>query len=109
MKLVKQIYQCTQNFPKSELFSLTDQIKRASVSIPSNLAEGQRRRSVKDFLQFSQIAFGSAAEVDTQLEIAYELGFIPKDKYAMLADQVEIILKMLNKLTHSLYLQTKTT
>lgn len=89
MKLVKEIYESTQNFPRHELFSLTDQIRRAAISIPSNPAEGQRRRSVKDFLQFTQIAFGSAAEVDTQLEIAFELGYLPKESYQGLAERFE--------------------
>ena len=76
IKLVKSVYVISQEFPKEEIFSLTNQLRRAVVSIPSNIAEGQRRRTSKDFLQFVQIAFGSAAEVDTQIEIAYQLGYI---------------------------------
>jgi four helix bundle protein len=106
IKLVTEIYECTKDFPKSEIFSLTNQIKRAVVSIPSNIAEGQRRRTSRDFLQFAQIAYGSAAEVDTQLEISFRLGYLDKNKYAQLLEHTDYILKMLNKLTFALNRQS---
>lgn len=74
--LVIDIYQQSQNFPDSEKFGLTSQIRRASVSIPSNISEGAARSSKKEFIRFLYIALGSVAEIETQLEIAYRLKFI---------------------------------
>ena len=74
--LVIDIYQLSQNFPHSEKFGLTSQIRRASVSIPSNISEGAARSSKKEFIRFLYIALGSVAEIETQLEIAYRLKFI---------------------------------
>ena len=74
--LVIDIYQLSQNFPDSEKFGLTSQIRRASVSIPSNISEGVARSSKKEFIRFLYIALGSVAEIETQLEIAYRLKFI---------------------------------
>lgn len=76
IELVKIIYQKSDEFPKSESFGLTSQIRRAAVSIPSNLAEGNARSSSKETIHFIDIALGSLAEVETQLIIAKELGFI---------------------------------
>jgi len=73
MVLVKQIYATTQQFPGDEKFGLTSQIRRAAVSIPSNIAEGQARHSTGEFIQFISNAEGSVAELETQLEIAVEL------------------------------------
>ena len=70
---VKQTYQLTQKFPKTEIYGLTNQIRRAAISIPSNIAEGQGRNSAKEFRQFLAIALGSIAEVETQLIIAREI------------------------------------
>ena len=100
IKLVKSVYVISQEFPKEEVFALTNQLRRAVVSIPSNIAEGQKRRTSKDFLQFVQIAFGSAAEVDTQIEIAYQLGYIKLKEYTRINDQIDHILRMLNKLSY---------
>jgi four helix bundle protein len=73
---VKQTYQLTQKFPRSEIYGLTNQIRKAAVSIPSNIAEGQGRNSVKEFRQFLAIALGSIAEVETQLIIAREIAYL---------------------------------
>ena len=97
--LTKQIYEITHQFPKEELFGLTSQMRRAVVSIPSNVAEGSRRVSKKDTNNFYSIAFGSASELETQIEIAYELRFINIDTYTQLISLTTEILKMLNKLT----------
>jgi four helix bundle protein len=70
MTLVEKIYILLQTFPKHEIYSLTSQIKRSAVSIPSNIAEGSRRGSRKDFRNFVNISCGSGAELETQLEIA---------------------------------------
>ena len=76
IELVKEIYKLTSNFPKEELYSLTSQIRRCTVSIPSNVAKGDARNSKKEFIQFLYIALGSCAELDTQLIISKELGYI---------------------------------
>ena len=70
------IYKLTAQFPDSEKFGLVNQLRRASVSIPSNIAEGTSRKSNKDFARFLQIALGSAYEIETQLLIASDLGFV---------------------------------
>lgn len=88
INLVKMIYTLTKNFPSDEKFGLVSQIKRAVISIPSNIAEGVSRYSDKDSSRFIDIALGSAAEVETQLIIAKELNFI---------DNVDDELKQLKK------------
>jgi four helix bundle protein len=75
MQLTVAIYRLTQNFPREEIYGLTSQIRRSAVSVPSNIAEGQGRRSTGEFKQFLGIARGSNAELQTQLEIARSLGF----------------------------------
>jgi len=72
---VTDLYKVTNNFPQSELYGLTNQIRRASVSIPSNIAEGSARNSTKEYIQFLYIALGSTAEVETQLLISKNLGY----------------------------------
>ena len=74
--LVLEIYKITENFPKSEIFGLTNQMRRAAVSIPSNIAEGYGRKSSKEYKQFYSIAYGSALELDTQLIICRELELV---------------------------------
>ncbi len=76
---VKEIYEVTSNFPKEEIYSLTAQIRRCAISIPSNIAEGAARNSKKEFVQFLYIALGSCAELDTQLIISKELGYIDSE------------------------------
>lgn len=77
---VSEIYKITQNFPKEELYGLTNQIRRCAVSIPSNIAEGSARQSDKEFIQFLYIATGSIAELETQLIIANNLSYIENIK-----------------------------
>jgi len=76
IELVKKIYILTKDFPKEEIYTLTSQIRRSAISIPSNIAEGAARNSKKEFIQFLYIALGSAAELETQLIVAKELGYI---------------------------------
>lgn len=73
MELVKEIYFLTKNFPKDELYGLSSQMRRAAVSIPSNIAEGYQRKNRKEYLQFLRISYGSAAELETQLIISKEM------------------------------------
>ena len=73
MSLVKEVYTITSKLPQYEMYGLANQLRRAAVSIPSNIAEGQQRKSTKEFLQFLRIAYGSAGEVETQLLIAHDL------------------------------------
>lgn len=96
------IYKVTSNFPESEKFGLTNQLRRASVSIPSNIAEGSSRNSNKDFIRFLRIAIGSAYEIETQLLIAYDLHFLSKENLQKLTQELEEIIKMTSKFTTTL-------
>ncbi|MCC1483677.1 four helix bundle protein [Winogradskyella immobilis] len=96
------IYTITSNFPDYEKFGLTNQLRRASVSIPSNIAEGSSRHSNKDFSRFLQITLGSAYEVETQLLIAFDLNFINKEELDDLLKQLESIIKMTSKFKSTL-------
>jgi len=101
--LVKEIYKITKKFPVDERFALIDQIHRASISIPSNIAEGQARQHTKEFRQFLYMALGSLAELDTQLTIAMELGYITDRNFNELNEKIVELRKMvggiLKKLT----------
>jgi len=76
MDLVEVLYRSTKDFPKEEIYSLTSQIRRSVISIPSNIAEGAARNSKKEFIQFLHIALGSTSELETQLLIAERLGYL---------------------------------
>lgn len=80
MILVEEIYKITSKFPKEELFDLTSQMKRAAVSVPSNIAEGSGRKGSAELMRFLYISLGSLSELDTQLEIAERLSFINKQE-----------------------------
>ncbi|MEZ4778627.1 MAG: four helix bundle protein [Flavobacteriaceae bacterium] len=95
------IYQITEIFPQSELFGLTAQLRRASISISSNIAEGASRSSNKEFCRFLEIAIGSAYEVETQLIIATDLNFLSEENSKELLLKIELIIKMLSKLKSS--------
>jgi len=95
---VTVIYVATQSFPKEEIYSLTSQMRRAAVSIPSNIAEGAARKSDKEFVQFLYVALGSLVELDTQLLIASNLDYLENEKYIILQSQLDEIGKMLNGL-----------
>src|SRR5438445_13384594 len=86
-RLVLSIYAATKSFPKDEQFGLTSQLRRAAVSIASNIVEGCARRSEADYLRFLDLAFGSVREVEYQLTIAQRLGYIPTDIASKLASQ----------------------
>jgi len=95
-KLVLQIYKITRNFPKDELFALTDQIKRAVVSISSNIAEGFSRRTSPDKKHFYYQALGSLTEVQNQLIIARDVKYLSTEDFKNVADQTVIVSKLLN-------------
>jgi four helix bundle protein len=102
MTLVEDIYRLTSVFPRDERFGLTAQIRRAAVSIPSNIAEGKRRKSERVYLNHLDIALGSQAEVDVQIELAKRIGFLKDADYRQLASQVDAIGRMLNGLIASM-------
>lgn len=102
MDFVVEVYRITSKFPKSEEYGLTSQLRRASVSIPSNLAEGAARKGNKEFMQFLNIAQGSISELDTQLELAYRLEYINKQDYSNLINRLTEISKMLYGLAKTL-------
>ncbi len=93
--LVLAVYKATASFPKSEVFGLTNQIRRASVSIPSNIAEGCGRGSDQDFGRFLQMAMGSASEVEYQLLLARDLAYLTTAEYDQRAGDVVEVKRML--------------
>lgn len=99
--LAVDIYRVTESFPKEELYGLTSQLRRAGVSIPSNIAEGFSRSS-KEKIQFLRVAHGSGAEVMTQLVIAWELGYVAKEEHADLRKKADEVMRILNAVMHKL-------
>lgn len=93
-ELVKQLYFVTKRFPKEEMYSLTSQIRRASVSIPSNIAEGYMRGS-KEYVQFLKMALSSAAELETQIKLSKDLGFLNSNDFKILNGLVIEVMKLL--------------
>lgn len=102
MYLVKIIYQNTIHFPKEEIYGLTSQMRRCAISIPSNIAEGSRRSSRKEYRNFVLISYGSSSELETQLEIAYMLEYIPQKTFRNTQEILREITKMLYSLQNSL-------
>ncbi|MDG4951481.1 four helix bundle protein [Weeksellaceae bacterium KMM 9724] len=100
-----KVYKLTENFPSKEIYGITNQIRRSSISIASNLAEGSGRRGKRDFLKFVGYAIGSANELETQLIISKELEFISHKDFEELIEELIIIKKMLFNL--SKYLNSK--
>lgn len=100
--LCSSIYDLTSQFPDSEKFGLTNQLRRASVSIPSNIAEGSSRKSNKEFVRFLEITLGSAYEIETQLLIAFDLDFISKEELEDRASELSEIIKMISKFKSTL-------
>jgi len=92
--LVTGVYKQTNNYPKSELYGLTSQIRRSAVSIPSNIAEGAARTSIKEFSHFLSIAIGSISELETQLIISRNLDYITDDDFELLEKELIAIRKM---------------
>jgi len=100
MTLAKGVYAQTTSFPKEEQYGLTAQMRRAAVSIPSNIAEGAGRRSDKEFLQFLMIARGSLSELETQIILAHEFGFLKNEEELMA--NVQRVFKLLAGLKRTL-------
>jgi len=100
--LADVVYRLTKDFPDYERFGLPNQMRRAAVSVSSNIAEGSSRESRKDFARFIQLAFGSLMEIVSQLHIAQRQGFIAKDEANKLYAQAKEISKMLSGLKRSL-------
>lgn len=96
MAFVTKVYTLTKLFPKEELYSLTNQIRRAAVSIPSNIAEGRSRHTTKDYMRFIIMARGSVAELETQLLISKNLGYVTEDKLQPLLKDAGEIGRMLS-------------
>lgn len=95
-KLVNDVYVITNDFPKEEMYGITNQIRRCSVSIPSNIAEGCGRQTPKDIIRFLYISRGSLYELETQLYLSNDLKFISEEKLNNLLSQIEACKKLLN-------------
>jgi four helix bundle protein len=108
VELAETVYRVTARFPKSELFALSSQMRRAAVSIPSNIAEGRARDSRREFLHFLSISRGSLAELDTQLELAIRLDYADSDLHAARA-QTDMLGKKLTRLHSSIRAKLPTT
>src|SRR5688572_11682711 len=102
MDLVEEIYKATTVFPRDERFGLTAQIRRAAVSIPSNIGEGKRRKRERAFLHHLDIALGSQGEVEVQLEIAYRLSYMGEKDFRRLSARAAEVGRMLNGLIESM-------
>ena len=101
-KLVVEVYQLLDDFPNFEKYALCDQIRRAIVSVPSNLAEGSGRISLKEQLHFYEISYGSLMETYNQLMIAADLDYIDEDSLETLRPKIDVVARMLNGLRSSL-------
>ena len=95
MEIVEDIYSITQTFPQAERFGIISQMRRCAVSIPSNIAEGYRRKTKADFINFLHTSFGSAAELETQLMISKKLNYLPEEKGAKILDLLDEFCRML--------------
>lgn len=101
-KLTLQVYKITSDFPKSELYGLTSQMRRSALSIPTNIAEGYMRGHSKEYLQFLWIAYGSTGELETCLLISHDLGFIRDDDFGKVYSLHQEVAKMLFSLIKSI-------
>ena len=101
MNLAVRIYALTGRFPKDEIYGITSQLRRAAVSVPSNIAEGAARTGRKEFLQFINIAQGSLSEIDTQIELSNRLKFLDDQLYNDLQERIVVVSKQLYGLRRS--------
>ena len=102
MELVTLIYKATKVFPKDEVFGLTSQMRRAAVSVPSNIAEGYARGTEREKLHFLRMSSGSMSELETQVLLSLNLGYISQESYLGLSDLITAVWKQLNALISSL-------
>ncbi len=102
MDLVTEIYKATATFPNEEKFGLSSQARRAAVSVPSNIAEGHGRKATGAYLNHISIAYGSLMELETQVQIAERLSFLPAEENAIILEKISEIARMLNGLKKSL-------
>ncbi len=102
IEIVKDTYSTTKTFPKSEVYSLTSQLQRCSVSIPSNIAEGTSKGTDKHFFYYLETALGSAFEWETQLIISYEVGYISEETFKHLERKIQILQGMITRFMESL-------
>ena len=102
IRFVTEIYKSTSSFPKEELYGITSQIRKAAISIPSNIAEGAARKSSNEFRQFLYISLSSAVEIDTQLIIAQNLGFVKSETVSKITHDLDSISRRLQGLIKSL-------
>ena len=98
VELAKKIYLVTKDFPQSEIYGLTNQMRRAAVSIPSNIAEGRGRSTAKDFVHFLHLAQGSLYELSTQVVIAHEVGLLTSEHYEDVSEHIKSIASMIRGL-----------
>ena len=101
-RLTLAVYQCTRSFPKEEIYGLTSQMRRCSCSVASNIAEGCGRGGDADMSRFLQIAMGSASELEYQLLLSHDLGFVRESDHRVLASQATEVKRMLASLLHKL-------
>jgi len=102
IELVKKVYMASSKLPKEETYGLTSQMRRSAISIPSNVAEGFRRQHNNEFRQFLYVALGSCAELETQVIIAEELGYIDKSQTSPLFEDLDYICRMTSNLIKTL-------
>ncbi|MCX7985165.1 MAG: four helix bundle protein [Bacteroidetes bacterium] len=102
MEVAKELYKITKHFPQEEKFAITSQIQRAAVSIPSNIAEGWGRNTTKEYIQFLRIARGSLYELETQLILSQNIGYLQKEKTEEILQKTTTIGKMILSLIRSL-------
>lgn len=101
MELVVAVYELTEQYPKSELYNLTSHTRKTSISIPSNIAEGRRRSTIKDYHQFLVRAYSSGAELETQIEIAKRLPFGQSLDFSRVDSLLDEVMRMLNKMINN--------
>lgn len=106
MNLVEEIYRLTRSFPKEEQFGLISQMRRAAVSIPSNIAEGYGRKATKAYINYLSISYGSLLELETQIQIGHRLDFLERSTMEKLLVQTNEVGRMLNGLQQSLTRQS---